>query len=50
MNRQRIYGKKIELEIDREFLDKLNLEPGRDFKVRFLSCRQKCNANVIEIL
>ena len=26
---------KIEVEIDKEILDKLDLEPGRDFKVRF---------------
>ena len=38
------------IEIDREILDKLELEPGRDFKVRFPSSRQKCNTNIIEIL
>ena len=31
---------KIEVEMDRENLDKLELEPGRDFKVRFPSSRQ----------
>ena len=41
---------KIEVEIDREILDKLELEPGSDFKVRFPSSRQKCNTNIIEIL
>ena len=40
---------KIEIEMDREILDKLELEQDRIFTVRFPSGRQKCNTLVTEI-
>ena len=40
---------KIEIEMDREILDKLELEQDRIFTVRFPSGRQKCNTVVTEI-
>ena len=40
---------KIEIEMDREILDKLELEQDRIFTVRFPSARQKCNTVVTEI-
>ena len=41
---------KIEVEIDREILDKLDLEPVWDFKVTFPSSRQKCNRNFVAVM
>ena len=48
-NQAKKIWQKIELDIGRDVLDKLELEENRDFTDRFPSSRLKCNTNILEI-